>query len=596
MSPRRRPLRWLLLAGLAAAGLHAGAAEPEATLDLTVGVQVAVRDGVRLHADLYRPKALPAPALLWMTPYGLEALRPIASRLAREGFAVATVDVRGGGASEGERDPWRADGRDGHDLVEWLAAQPWCTGKVGMLGHSYGGRAVWSTLKERPTHLGAAVPISPSFPFWGWRGMVGPDALQWLLLTGREPLGKKLATDPEAWAAKLREWAGSGRPLRDFDRVVGLPSPLFQRFLDHPVLDDFWTSVTPQPADFARLDLPILTIVGAYEGNQVGALWYYREHLRAAGGAARHRLLIGPWDHHGTLQPSAEAGGLPCGPASLLDLPALLAAFFRHALAGGPLPAELAHPLRYYVGGREAWATAESLAAVGQERRRFFLAAAARRLTLTTPGALLSTPRRGAVAAGWTYDPRDLRPFAAEPVEPTDWAVRLDAPDDLGGLGVAYQSPPLARGLTLAGMPVVSLWLRLDVPDADLGVVLDVLEPSGQRVLLGEDWLRARFRSSLARPSLVTPGKPFLARFELPFIARDVPAGSRLRLVVRSLHSLFLARNFNGGGEVAAESVRDARTAQVEVLGSEAHPSFVEVAVEPSPPAQRPKWKTAARK
>ncbi|HXU30045.1 MAG TPA: CocE/NonD family hydrolase C-terminal non-catalytic domain-containing protein, partial [Thermoanaerobaculia bacterium] len=117
----------------------------------------------------------------------------------------------------------------------------------------------------------------------------------------------------------------------------------------------------------------------------------------------------------------------------------------------------------------------------------------------------------------------------------------------------------------------------LDVPDADLMARLEMIGPDGTAILIGEDWMRARYRSSLARQELASPGVPFELRYELPFVGRVLPPGSRLRLILRSPNTIFLERNWNGGGVVADESGQDARTAHVTVLHDREHPSRVEI-------------------
>ncbi|HEX4955975.1 MAG TPA: CocE/NonD family hydrolase [Thermoanaerobaculia bacterium] len=550
---------------------------PGSAYDLAFGVAIPMRDGVHLNATLYLPRERSGgrPVLFRMTPYGSDWFHPEASYFARRGFAFAAVDVRGRGGSGGRFEPWVNDGRDGHDLVEWLARQSWSNGKVGMLGESYSGRAVWSTLKENPPHLAAAVPISASYPMWGWKNIEGPDAMQWILLTAGKTHNTRLAADSDFWLEKYRDLWISGRPLADFDRIVGTPSEVFQRFLDHPTLDSFWTGPTPTPADFARISIPLLTITASNEAN-AGPLWYYHEHLRAAGAVARHRLLIGPWDHHGTLRPRSEVGGLTFAPAAVIDMKALLADWFEHALSGGPLPAFLEPPVRYYVAGAEEWRGAATLAEVAGARTRLYLASEGVAGSLSRPGRLDPEPGRGAPADGWVHDPRDLRPGLAETEEIAEWLTRFESPDDLWGKGAAYLSAPLPAA-ELLGDAQASIWLALDVPDADFSARLDLLTPEGQTILIDEDWGRARYRRSLERPELISPGVPFELSFTFGWEARALAPGSRLRLILRSPSSVFMGRNFQGGGEVARESVHDARTARVRVLHDREHPSYLEV-------------------
>ncbi|HXU44990.1 MAG TPA: CocE/NonD family hydrolase, partial [Thermoanaerobaculia bacterium] len=568
-------------AALCAQAPPAGPPPRVAAYDLTWDARIPLRDGARLHALLYRPRVDdPGPVLLWMTPYIADNFHAEAAYLAGRGFAVALVDVRGRGGSDGTFEPWLHDGRDGFDAVEWLARQPWSNGKVGMIGHSYGGRAVWSTIKENPPHLAAAAPISASYPMYGWHDILTPDTLQWVALTGSAAGNVHVLADSAFWVAKLRELYLSKRPLRDFDRIVGSPSALFQRFLDHPTLDAFWTAPAPTPADFARIDLPILTVTAESESNNVGPLWYYRQHEKYASAAAfsRHRLLIGPWDHHGTLRPAREAGGVPFGPAAELDMKKLLADWFDFALGTAPLPPLLADPVRYYALGAEEWRGASRLepstpvAAAGAsghppEAQALYLESGAEGArSLSRPGRLSAMPPTGNASDSWTGDPLDLRPGQAETAEVEDWAARFDTPDDLWGAGLVYATEPFREPTELSGFPRIALWIALDVPDTNIAARLDLITPEGGTILIGEDWIRARYRTSLERAEKIPPGVPLEYGFELPFVVRVLPPGSRLRLILRSPNSIFLEKNWNGGGVVAEESGRDARTAHVTVF------------------------------
>ncbi len=132
-------------------------------------VRIPARDGVELSANIWRPAgdaAGPVPAILEMIPYGKDNWRRNADTargewFAARGYALCRVDVRGTGSSGGVAlDEYTEDEtRDGFDAVEWLAAQPWCTGAVGMWGISYGGFTAIQVAKLRPPHLRAIVPV-----------------------------------------------------------------------------------------------------------------------------------------------------------------------------------------------------------------------------------------------------------------------------------------------------------------------------------------------------------------------------------------------------------------------------------------------------
>ena len=121
-----------------------------------------MRDGTPLRADVYLPEGDgPFPALVERTPYGKENSpeKQVGAPefFAGQGYAVVVQDVRGRFASEGRFVPFHDDGwganRDGYDTVEWIAAQPWCAGKVGTIGGSYAGATQYRLAPTRPPHL-----------------------------------------------------------------------------------------------------------------------------------------------------------------------------------------------------------------------------------------------------------------------------------------------------------------------------------------------------------------------------------------------------------------------------------------------------------
>src|SRR5512147_2625525 len=145
-------------------GIGAGTAkpsEPQKNIDFAWGLKITMRDGIRLNATLYKPKdAQPTPVIFTLTPYISDSYHERGYYFARHGYAFALVDCRGRGNSDGEFEPFVNDGRDAYDIVEWLAAQPWCDGAVSMWGGSYAGFDQWMALKEFPPHLKTIVPAA----------------------------------------------------------------------------------------------------------------------------------------------------------------------------------------------------------------------------------------------------------------------------------------------------------------------------------------------------------------------------------------------------------------------------------------------------
>ncbi|HEY2942093.1 MAG TPA: CocE/NonD family hydrolase, partial [Vicinamibacteria bacterium] len=311
------------LTGTLAAALVAGSTLTglAADVDLLWAVRVPLRDGVHLNATIFKPAGpdRPLPVIFTLTPYNSDTYYPRARYFAQNGYVFALVDVRGRGNSEGVFLPFENEGRDGYDVVEWLAKQPWCDGKVAMWGGSYAGYDQWATLQNFPPHLATIVPAAAAalgVDFPAQNNVFAPYLMQWATYTSGVTPQPNLFGDAAFWIAKFRELYLSGRPFRELDRMVGNPSPWFQRVLEHPRADDHWRSLRPSAADYGRISIPILTITGHYDDDQYGAMHYYRSHMAhgTAEATRRHFLVVGPWDHAGTRTPSREVGGLSFGP------------------------------------------------------------------------------------------------------------------------------------------------------------------------------------------------------------------------------------------------------------------------------------------
>ncbi|HRJ50878.1 MAG TPA: CocE/NonD family hydrolase, partial [Phycisphaerales bacterium] len=175
---------------------------------------VPMRDGVRLSATIYRPAAPGRyPVILSRTPYVKASVGQAGVdrrlKFVRAGYAWADVDVRGRGDSDGSFRPFFQEGEDGYDTIEWCGRQPWSTGKVGMVGGSYGGYVQLAAGVRRPPSLACLVPsVACPDPFvdgllMGPTGLPGPLSVSWYqYTTGR--MNQSSAATPWAQVFKHR--------------------------------------------------------------------------------------------------------------------------------------------------------------------------------------------------------------------------------------------------------------------------------------------------------------------------------------------------------------------------------------------------------
>jgi uncharacterized protein len=574
-------------------GSFAQAAEPPqpwdaSKVELTWGVKIPMRDGIRLNATVYTPKEqkAPAPCIFTLTPYIAQSYHERGMYFAGHGLPFLTIDVRGRGNSEGQFRPFLQEAQDGHDVVEWLATQPYCNGKVSMWGGSYAGYDQWATAKEFPPHLATIVPVASPYAavdFPMLNNIVYPYDIQWLTYTSGRASQDRLFGDSTFWATKYREWFESGRPFRELDTIIGNPSPIFQEWIQHPHPDAYWDSYNPTAEQYAKLSIPILTITGSHDDDQPGALTHYREYMKHASpeGRARHYLVIGPWDHAGTRTPKAEFGGLKFADASLVDLPQLHLDWYAWTMQDGPKPSFLKKAVAYYVMGAEKWRYADTLEAVTAESRPYALDSRVNANDALTSGSLEPNGKARGAPDSYVYDPRD--------VSTAELQTQLNQEANLveqrlvhanHGKELVYHSAPFATNTEISGSFKLSAWLAIDQPDTDFAVSVYEIRQDGGSIYLTGDVLRARYREDFRTPKLVTTTKPQRYDFtRFTFVSRTVAQGSRLRLVIAPINLIYSQKNYNSGGVVIDESMQDARPVTVKLYHDAKHPSALYVPV-----------------
>ena len=580
---------FLLLSMLCAiADTHANEARDEPpTVDIQLRLKIPMRDGVHLNAELYRPhgRTERLPVLFCLSPYVADAMHAMGSYFAQHGYVFVAIDSRGRNGSEGVFRSWSHEGRDGYDAVEWLAKQAWSNGKIGAWGGSYLGFTQWSTLKEAPPHLLTIVPtasVRPGLDFPSGGGIFYSYDVAWLAFVSGVASNEKLFGDSAFWRTKFAERYLQHAPFRSLDHIAGADSDIFQEYLRHPSYDAYWQSMAPNAAQYARIDVPILTITGHWDADQIGAMSYYKEHMRWGNDAARarHYLVIGPWDHVGTRRPQKELAGLKFADASLIAIQQLHLQWYDWILKGGKQPDFLKQRVAYYVTGEETWKYAGNLDDIAKERRSFYLASIAGvAADVFHSGSLSPSPGSDETPDSYTYDPLDLGPGQVELQRGDVADTLIDQTDamDLHGAGVVYHSEPLAEPIELSGAPLASLWLSVDAPDTDLQVFLQEIRPDGSAVYLSDSMLRARYRESLSHARPVPSGEVQRYDFDrMTFVSRKLAKGSRLRFVLRAVNSIQFQKNYNSGGDVADETAASARTVHVRIYHDAAHPRPVE--------------------
>jgi len=513
-----------------------------------------MRDGVVLRADVLRPDLTGRfPALLLRTPYGKEHewredTFPV--RAAQAGYVVVMQDVRGRYRSEGVFDPYRQEGRDGYDTLEWVASLPFCDGRVGTFGLSYSGAVQWLAAVESPPHLRAMAPVMTFSSGRRFCTFGGAFDLSWIPWFYREIApdvrrrlgipGPRTAEGAEkAWAENAEAWMRH-TPLRSHPALSGV-APSFFEWLDHPDDGSYWDFLDIE-AGHDRVKVPVLNLSGWHDEGYgpSGAVRNFNG-TRQWGG----RLVMGPWTH-GTPTPiRTRQGELDFGVNAGIDYESLLLRWFDRWLRGVDNGIDREPPVRLFVMGDNVWRDEREWPLSRARPTSYYLRAGGR----LDPEA----PKAGEGADGYVYDPVDpvvdprggrLGPFDQSPLE-----SRRDV--------LVYRTEPLARDIEVTGPLEVELWVTSNAPDTDFVARLLDVHPDGKAYNLMSptlEVLRARYRTGEDRPELLTAGRPTRLRFANGLTSNAFKTGHRIGVYVTSSLLPHVDRNPNTGGPVATSA------------------------------------------
>ena len=575
----------------------ARAAEIGPGYDIEMSRMIRVRDGIELEAWITKPSNLEAkvPTVLTLTQYDIDGGRhgDSAGYYARRGYAFVQAYVRGRGRSGGDKSDnlGLQVGRDGHDLVEWIAAQPWSDGRVVMFGGSFVGMTQWQTASQAPPHLAAIAPYVPIYPGWDIPNTNGiPQAFTALVVgyvSGRS-LNSGFFRNEDYWSRKMLEQYAAYRPFGELDHAIGLAADdwwmldaqgrrksMFDVWLDHVGDAAFNLAAEPKAASYERMNFPVLTVTGFYDDDQPGALHYYRNYLAHAPAAAvaQLRLVIGPWDHFGAQEPTKMIEGVSIPETAIIDMQKLHADWYDFALGRGPIPPLLHDHVAYFMLGADEWRYANSLEAAssGKNLTLFLADSAGTPQDLFHSGQLVLKGHHLEPPANVVSDPHEL-----PELEVAKYASNEDLTSQFRAFqrrAITFHSEPFSQDIEIAGHMRLTLECTADAPDFDLWAQVLMVGADGSTVRLGEDIRRARFSNSQFEGVLIKPGQLVQIPFEFNWLARRIPAGARLRLTIAPLNSPNYQKNYNTGGRIGYEKIDDARIANIKIFHDSRRPS-----------------------
>jgi putative CocE/NonD family hydrolase len=578
---------------------------------------VPMRDGVRLNTFVYLPKTGGPrfPVILQRTPYGIASaeatsrtdpaqgwlpaadapmrgsiLRGYRNIVAR-GFAAVYQDTRGRYASEGEDRVYADDAADGHDTLEWIAAEPWCNRMIGMSGSSAGATTTFAAASQRHPYLraffaqvggssiyddvvyeGNAIEMER---LWLWVAKNIPGLSQ----SHRESVMRRLgvsaaylddaAVSANARYARLEAACRTNPPFVGSEDWLRLPltkypdfstwQPFLDEIVSHPAPDDFRAR-----HNFRRtIEIPGFHATTWYDIFQTSVIAAFND---IQGRVGNQMLWIGP-NHHYYIY---ETNFWPRDPYF---------EWFDYWLKGSPTGIMERPPVYYsprawvedtgaYVAND--WRSAERWPPAGARPKRFYLCG----------DGSVSAEAPSGPPRSYVYDPRRPIPTLGGRNMLIDAGPREQRPAQaLAGYGLVYRSEPLREAVTIAGEVRVTLNVQSDCADTDFVAKLIEVEPDGRAMLLMDGVVRAMYRNgSEAAPRRLEPDGIYRITISPAHLHHTVRAGNRIEVDVTSSNFPRRARNTNSGHPLlAGDAEADIRVATNVIHHEVATPSFIEI-------------------
>lgn len=583
-----RTLLLVLLAGLAAceqarapADVGRSASAPLVTHD----VAVPMRDGTILRADVFRPQGDGLfPVLVYRTPYDKrEAAGSYDTHLhaVARGYAVVLQDVRGRYASDGLFEPYRNEGRDGFDTIEWAAGQPWSNGVVGTFGLSYPGAVQWLAALAEPPHLEAMAPaMTYSSPrnFFYMNGVFDLSWLPWLYVNIAPDARKRLdlpgvrsrAEAAETWPRVTDEYR-SWLPLAELPYLQDV-APYYYEWLGHPPEDSWWDWAEVR-GRYDRVDAAVLNLSGWHDDayGPEGAVTNFNGLVgeRRAKADRRVHLLLGPWKHGVGATMSQQTGDIDFGPQAAIDYDDELLDFFDHYLKGVDNRYGRDKPVRYFVMGEKRWFDAAEWPPADARVEALFFAGG------DEPALAADPPAKAPASSAFVADPGEPVTDPVDAAGPHDYRVLAER-DDL----LTFDSAPFSEPTRVVGAMEAVVFASCDCRDFDLWARVYDVYPDGRVVNLmtpGQDMIRASYRAPGAGRQLLEPGRIYELRLPNLLTANLFAPGHRLRVQVSATFAPHFSRNLQTGESEVTASV--SQPAMIRIHHDTEHASRIELPI-----------------
>jgi uncharacterized protein len=552
-----------------------------------------MRDGVKLYGDLYRPaRDGKFPVIIVRTPYGVQrdGMQAPLIKFAQQGYAVLIQDVRGRYESEGKWDPFRTEGQDGYDTIEWAAKQPWSNGKVATQGGSYLGHVQWAAATHAPPSLVSSFPMVASTDIYkNWLSQGGAFRLSFNYGWGVVRMPNRIMLPQywhtEAFAPPELKYEKILRhlPLSDIDLQSGdYAVPHFRDWVKHQSFDTYWKSISDEQR-FEKVKVPVHTSGGWFDIFLNGTINGFTG-MRRTGGTEKARreskMIIGAWGHG----PSQKFGDVDFGPTANRDMFERQLRWYNHYLKGEDNGIDREPPVEIFYMGVNKWQQAQDWPLPDTKFTPYYLGSGGKANSASGDGVLAAAKPAGDVVDKYTYDPNNAVPTLGGNNccgTPTVAGPRDQRPIESRNDVLVYTSEALKSPVAIAGPVKMKLFAATDGRDTDWMIKLVDVHPNGFAMNIAEGILRARFRNGVDKMELLQPNQVYEFNIDMAGTANVFQPGHRIRVDITSSNFPQFDRNPNTGEDLGASG--KVRTAAQSVHHGAARASHIVLPVVPLP-------------
>ncbi|WP_326982143.1 CocE/NonD family hydrolase [Chryseobacterium sp. MYb264] len=509
--------------------------------------------GGNLVITVTRPKEKkqPLPVILTNSIYAGSYDSSLGKRAVAYHYIGAVVNTRGKRTSNDAIEPFEHEAQDLYDVIDWVSKQPWCNGKVGMIGGSYLGFSQWAATKKLHPALKTIVPqvsvgIGIDFPMEN--NVFSNYMLQWIsYVTNNKMTDEASFKNYQKWDSINTAWYKSGKSFRALDTIAGKPSPIFQRWLQHPSYDDFWKKMIPYKEEFAAIPIPILSTTGFYDSDQLGALYYFKEYHKYHPNP-NHYLVMGPYDHGGAQSyPVNVLMGYHLNEAAKINFSDLAYSWFDYILKNGAKPLLLKDKVNIQVMDSDQWYHFPTLEKSHHDQLRFYLTKKA--------DSVLALSQRKPSQSEYV---KQMVDFSDREDKNSYYTLKKDSINTTNS--VVYTTEVLDKDLIINGAFSAKLKAMINKKDMDITITLMQVKPEGGFFFLSNYLGRASYIKNREERQLLKPNEiEEISITNSTFVGKKIPKGSQLIVLLGVNKNPNTQINYGTGKDVSDETIQDAK-------------------------------------